>query len=81
MYGQRMSRTVQIRDLPDEVHKALRLRAAESGLSLSEYLRTELAEVAARPSIAAVLERAAARGGGAAREDILEAVHGGRDHA
>lgn len=52
----------QIRDLPEPVHRKLKARAAASGLSLSEYLRTVLARDAARPTPAEFVSRAAARG-------------------
>lgn len=37
---------VQIRDVPEDVHRTLKARAARRGTSLSEYLRTELQRVA-----------------------------------
>ena len=45
-----MGRLVQVRDVPDGVHRTLKARAAQSGISLSDYLRTELARVASLPS-------------------------------
>jgi antitoxin FitA len=74
-----MSRTVQIRDVPDEVHRELRARAAAAGLSLSAYLLAELTRVAERPPVADVLARAAARHGGARIDDVVAAVRSGRD--
>lgn len=44
-------KTVQIRDLPDDVHRELRVRAARAGLSLAEHLRREVTAVAHRPSV------------------------------
>ena len=41
---------VQIRDVPEDVHRTLKARAAEAGQSLSEFLRTELEKVAAQPT-------------------------------
>ena len=74
-----MSRTVQIRDVPDDVHRELRARAAAAGLSLSAYLLAELTRVAERPPVADVLARAATRHGGARIDDIVAAVRSGRD--
>jgi plasmid stability protein len=74
-----MSRTIQIRDVPDEVHRTLRARAAAAGQSLSAYLLAELTRVAERPPVADVLARAAARSGGARIDDIVAAVRSGRD--
>ena len=74
-----MGRTIQIRDVPDEVHSTLRSRAAAAGQSLSAYLLTELVRVAERPPVADVLARARARHGGARTTDIVAAVRSGRD--
>ena len=76
-----MSRTVQIRDVPDEVHRTLRARAAAAGLSLSAYLLAELTRVAERPQVADVLYRAGARQGGASTDEIVAAVRSGRDRS
>ena len=46
-----MPRTVQIRDLDDDVYDALAMRAADVGLSVPELLRREVARIAARPSV------------------------------
>jgi len=45
-----MGKLVQIRDVPEQVHRTLKARAAQSGASLSEYLRAERARVAALPT-------------------------------
>lgn len=58
----RMGVLVQIRDLPEPVHRTLKGRAAASGTSLSEYLRTLLARAAARPTPEELAGRAVARG-------------------
>jgi hypothetical protein len=60
---------IQIRDVPGDVHAKLRARAEEQGLSLSEYLRRELAQLAEMPSLAEVLGRAATRGSGGITAD------------
>jgi antitoxin FitA len=36
--------TIQIRDIPDDVHRTYKARAAAAGMSLQEYLRAELVE-------------------------------------
>jgi antitoxin FitA len=74
-----MARTIQIRNVPDEVHRMLRTRAAAAGLSLSDYLLGELIRVAERPPVADVLARAWARHGGARTTDVVAAVRSGRD--
>jgi plasmid stability protein len=53
---------VQIRDVPEDVHRALKARAAASGTSLSEYVRELLARAAARPTPEELAARIDARG-------------------
>ncbi len=74
-----MTKTIQIRDVPDDVHARLRARAAAVGESLSDYLREEIEEIADRPAIADVLRRARRRTVGPSVEDIVEAVRSGRE--
>jgi plasmid stability protein len=76
-----VSRSIQIRNVPDGVHRTLRARAAAAGLSLSEYLLAEVTRVAQRPTVADVLARAAERSGGTRAEKIVSAVRSGRDRA
>jgi len=42
---------IQIRNVPDPLHRQLKARAALAGMSLSDYLLSELREVAARPTL------------------------------
>jgi len=74
-----MNRTIQIRDVPEPVHRELRSRAAAAGTSLSAYLLAEIVRVAERPPLADVLARAGRRHGGAATAEIVAAVRSGRD--
>lgn len=50
---------VQVRDVPDDVHRALVERAHRSGLSLQAYLAGQLALLAATPTVDEVLDRIA----------------------
>jgi hypothetical protein len=68
-----MPKTIQIRDLDDEVYAGLARRAAEIGVTVPELLRTEAARIAARPSIATWLERTRQRTSGIARAEVLAA--------
>lgn len=47
-----MSKMIQIRNVPDELHRTLKARAAREGLSLSDLLLREIAAVAERPTLA-----------------------------
>ena len=53
---------LQIRDVPDEVHRTLKARAAASGTSLSEYVRALLARATERPTPQELAARMRARG-------------------
>ena len=55
-----MSKMVQVRNVPDVVHRKLKARAAIAGQSLSDYLLAELGRIAARPT----------------REEMLARLHG-----
>lgn len=52
-----MPKTIQIRDVDDEVYRVLSVRAAEAGISVPELLRNEATRLAARPSVAEWLAR------------------------
>jgi len=66
--------SVQIKDVPDDVHAILRRRAAAAGQSLQEYLRCRLSEDARRPTLEEVLERAGARAGGSTPLEAAAAI-------
>ena len=52
-----MPRMVQIRNVPDALHRKLKVRAADAGQTLSDYLLAELERVAARPTREEMLSR------------------------
>lgn len=56
-----MSRMIQLRDVPDDLHRTLKARAAMEGMSLSDYLIAEVRRVAERPTVRELRERLAAR--------------------
>ena len=56
--------SVQIKDVPPDVHSTLRRRAAAAGQSLQEYLLERLTDEAKTPTLEEVLERAGGRAGG-----------------
>jgi plasmid stability protein len=53
--------TLQIRNMPDDLHRRLKVRAAQQGSTLSELVLSELRRVADRPTRAEVLARILAR--------------------
>ncbi len=50
---------VQIRNMPDSLHRELKSRAALAGMSLSDYLLDEVRRIAERPTIAEMKARLA----------------------
>ncbi len=47
-----MSKMIQLRNVPDGLHRSLKARAATAGMSLSDYLLSEIREIAERPTLA-----------------------------
>jgi antitoxin FitA len=56
--------SVQIKNVPPDVHRILRQRAAGAGQSLQEYLLARLTQQAAEEALDEVLDRAGGRSGG-----------------
>jgi plasmid stability protein len=56
-HAHRMHRMIQIRNVPDALHRKLKARAADSGQTLSDYLLAELERLAARPTRDEMLAR------------------------
>jgi hypothetical protein len=52
---------IQMRHVPDELHRKLTSRAAVEGLTLSDYLVREITKLADRPTMAELRERIASR--------------------
>jgi len=69
-----MSKTVQIRDIDDDIYAALTRRAAEAGLTVPELLRREIARLASRPSVDEWLERTRRRPSTISRAEVVEAL-------
>lgn len=83
-YGEAMCPNVLIRDVPADTHEVLVTRAQEAGLSLQEYLLRHVQDFASRPTMAELMDSAAARveALGVGESDIDEVVgwiHQARD--
>jgi plasmid stability protein len=72
---------VQIRNVPEDVHRRLKVEAAQSGRSLNEYLLRRLTEIAERPTLAELAARAQARGPyeGPSMAEITQIIRNDRD--
>lgn len=75
--------TIQIRDVPEDVHRRYKTRAAAAGMSLQEYLRAELIEAARLQSpgevAAEVADDAADDGSGLSRTSATAYLRRERD--
>jgi antitoxin FitA len=67
-------KTVQIRDVDDEVYAALARHAAEAGITVPELLRRHATRLAARPTMTEWLDRTRRRSTDIATDDVLEAL-------
>lgn len=69
-----MPKTVQLRDLDDDVYEALRRRASEAGLTVPELLRREATRLAARPTVEEWLARTTRRPSHIDRAHVVAAL-------
>lgn len=69
-----MPKTIQIRDIDDDVYAALVRRAAESGITVPDLLRREAARLASRPTVEEWLARTRRRPSEITRTQILEGI-------
>jgi hypothetical protein len=81
-----MPKMIQIRNVPDDIHRALRVRAAAEGISLSDYIKRDLEELAKQATLEDVFVGARERGvrareGGGSRitsEEIVAGIRASR---
>ena len=52
-----MTKMIQIRHVPENLHRKLKARAAMAGMSLSDFLLKEIHELGDRPTLAELEER------------------------
>ncbi len=76
-----MATMIQIRNVPDALHRRLKSRAALAGMSLSDYLLSEIRQVAERPTIDELRARLRSRAETAPVRSPAEAVRAERDRA
>jgi hypothetical protein len=74
-----MSRMIQVRNVPDNLHRTLKAQAALAGMSLSDFLLAEIRRVAERPTIAELRERLRRRSAVTGDVSAAEAVRRERD--
>jgi hypothetical protein len=71
---------IQIRNVPDDLHRALKVRAAQEGSTLSDYILAELPRLADRPTPAQIMQRIRHRTpvGGPPAADVIRAERNSR---
>lgn len=74
-----MSHMIQLRHVPDPLHRKLKARAALAGMSLSDYLLKEVECLAERPTLQELRERLAQRSAIVPRIPPAQAVRAERD--
>lgn len=74
-------RTVQIRNVPDDVYRKLKSRAALAGMSLPEYLLAEMRRSLERPTRQELLERLEGQTAGRVRKTPTQIVRSERDRS
>jgi antitoxin FitA len=73
-----MAVMIQVRNVPNNLHRSLKARAAMAGMSLSDYLLGELREIAERPTLAEFRDRLQRRNPVSAALDSARLVREGR---
>ena len=74
-----MTTMIQIRNVPDALHRRLKVRAAMAGMSLSDYLLRQIRDVAERPTVEELRARLARRSQVRLPVDTADAVRAERD--
>ncbi len=73
-----MSKMIQIRNVPEDLHREVKARAARAGMSLSDFLLREVERTMAAPTVEEVIARVAGRERPALTETPTEAVRAER---
>jgi plasmid stability protein len=76
-----MSKMIQIRNVPDALHRKLKARAAMQGKSLSDYLLAEIGRIASLPTRDEMLARLHARSRVKLRTPAAEVIRRERESA
>jgi len=74
-----MTTMVQIRNVPEALHRRLKARAALEGMSMSDYVLREIRKALDRPSRQEVLDRLAARPARRLKREPAAVIRAGRD--
>jgi antitoxin FitA len=70
---------IQVRDVPDSVHRVIKSRAAREGMSLSDFIKRELARAVEKPTMQEWLERTRQAKPIASKKSAVEIIRELRD--
>lgn len=77
-----MSKMIQIRNVPDDLHRELKMRAAAAGMSMSDYIKRELSRRSRKSTIREIGARRRARSGGKrsslTTQEVVDIIREGR---
>ncbi len=75
-----MNKHIQIRNVPDPLHRRLKIKAMRQGTTLSEYLRSEMERIAKLPTLQEWADMVRKQKPlKITPEEIVEAIHAGRE--
>jgi hypothetical protein len=71
-----MSKMIQIRNVPDDLHRALKMRAAAAGMSMSDYIKRELDRKSRKSTIKEIRARSKGRSAGSTLtpQDVVDTI-------
>jgi plasmid stability protein len=71
-----MSKMIQIRNVPDDLHRELKMRAAAAGMSMSDYIKRELSRKSRKSTIKEIGARSRGRSAGSTltTQDVVDAI-------
>lgn len=71
-----MSKMIQIRNVPDELHRELKMRAAAAGMSMSDYIKRELSRRSRKSTIKEIGARSQGRSAGSTltTQDVVDTI-------
>lgn len=78
-YLRPMAKMIQLRNVPDDLHRRLKQRAARENMSLSDYLIREVRAVAERPTVEDIIARIEKRPAVRISESSADAVRAERE--
>jgi antitoxin FitA len=71
-----MSKMIQIRNVPDDLHRELKMRAAAAGMSMSDYIKRELSRKSRKSTIKEIRARSKGRSAGSTltSKDVVDTI-------